>query len=366
MRLRLHTAICVSLFVTYLQREPSQIKAGIMNYDFGDFLDVESSDETKSDFDIGPGLCVPQDSLDDVFPYFKDDWIQPKPAPNTVILERDDDVECKGLPRVNVRQETLVQESNEYGDVECKGSPKFSVKQEAQVQESNEYGDVECKGSPKFSVQQETLVQESNEYGDVECKGSPKFRVQQETLVQESNEYGDVECNGSPIFSVEQETLTQESTVPKESPKPKAEAKNFDLNALPESSAQQDSERNTGCISTDVKRKTRSNNNQKKNPVFKLTLEDENRRLLQLHEEKNKKLLERVCSHCGVRRTPQWREGPQGPKSLCNACGIKFKHGRLVEAYRPAASPSFDINKHSNFHRRIMQMKSSDEESTSP
>ncbi|XP_012857567.1 PREDICTED: GATA transcription factor 5-like [Erythranthe guttata] len=308
-----------------------------MNYDFSDIFDLKV-DETELDSDIGPGLSVPQDSLDDVFPYFTDDWIQPIPAPNTVILERDDDVECKGSPKFSVQRETLVQESNEYGDVECKGSPKFSVQQESAV--------------PKESLKP---------------KAEAKNFDLNIALIPESNEYGDVECKGSPICSVEQETLVdQESAVPKESPKPKAEDKNFDLNAIPESSAQQDSERNTGCISTDVKRKTRSNNNQKKNPVPKLTLEEENRRLLQLHEEKNKKLLEKVCSHCGVRNTPQWREGPQGPKSLCNACGIKFKKGRLVEAYRPAASPSFDVNKHSNFHRTIMHMKSPDEESTSP
>ncbi|KAL8045008.1 hypothetical protein ABFX02_08G083900 [Erythranthe guttata] len=338
-----------------------------MNYDFSDIFDLKV-DETELDSDIGPGLSVPQDSLDDVFPYFTDDWIQPIPAPNTVIIERDDDVECKGSPKFSVQRETLVQESNEYGDVECKGSPKFSVQQETLVQESNEDGDVECMGSPKFSVQQEARTQESAVPKEsLKPKAEAKNFDLNIALIPESNEYGDVECKGSPICSVEQETLVdQESAVPKESPKPKAEDKNFDLNAIPESSAQQDSERNTGCISTDVKRKTRSNNNQKKNPVPKLTLEEENRRLLQLHEEKNKKLLEKVCSHCGVRNTPQWREGPQGPKSLCNACGIKFKKGRLVEAYRPAASPSFDVNKHSNFHRTIMHMKSPDEESTSP
>ncbi|XP_024360216.1 uncharacterized protein [Physcomitrium patens] len=33
----------------------------------------------------------------------------------------------------------------------------------------------------------------------------------------------------------------------------------------------------------------------------------------------------RVCAHCGTSKTPLWRNGPQGPKSLCNACGIRFK-----------------------------------------
>lgn len=29
------------------------------------------------------------------------------------------------------------------------------------------------------------------------------------------------------------------------------------------------------------------------------------------------------CAQCGTTRTPQWREGPLGPKTLCNACGVK-------------------------------------------
>ncbi|PON55660.1 GATA transcription factor [Parasponia andersonii] len=33
------------------------------------------------------------------------------------------------------------------------------------------------------------------------------------------------------------------------------------------------------------------------------------------------------CSNqdCGTNSTPMWRKGPLGPKSLCNACGIKYR-----------------------------------------
>ncbi|CAA6658573.1 unnamed protein product [Spirodela intermedia] len=47
----------------------------------------------------------------------------------------------------------------------------------------------------------------------------------------------------------------------------------------------------------------------------------------------------RRCSHCLSQRTPQWRAGPLGPKTLCNACGVRFKSGRLLPEYRPAKSP---------------------------
>ncbi|OIW17009.1 hypothetical protein TanjilG_00149 [Lupinus angustifolius] len=65
----------------------------------------------------------------------------------------------------------------------------------------------------------------------------------------------------------------------------------------------------------------------------------------------------RKCLHCGADKTPQWRTGPMGPKTLCNACGVRFKSGRLVPEYRPAASPTFVSTKHSNSHRKVMELR---------
>lgn len=36
------------------------------------------------------------------------------------------------------------------------------------------------------------------------------------------------------------------------------------------------------------------------------------------------------CVHCLSTETPLWRTGPDGPKSLCNACGVRFKKGKLI------------------------------------
>ncbi|CAL9767400.1 unnamed protein product [Musa acuminata subsp. burmannicoides] len=36
----------------------------------------------------------------------------------------------------------------------------------------------------------------------------------------------------------------------------------------------------------------------------------------------------RVCSICKTTKTPLWRGGPRGPKSLCNACGIRQRKAR--------------------------------------
>jgi len=29
-----------------------------------------------------------------------------------------------------------------------------------------------------------------------------------------------------------------------------------------------------------------------------------------------------ACMECGTTTTPQWRRGPDGPGTLCNACGV--------------------------------------------
>ena len=65
----------------------------------------------------------------------------------------------------------------------------------------------------------------------------------------------------------------------------------------------------------------------------------------------------RRCNHCGVQKTPQWRIGPLGAKTLCNACGVRFKSGRLLPEYRPACSPTFSIKLHSNHHRKVLEMR---------
>ncbi|WOK98991.1 hypothetical protein Cni_G07703 [Canna indica] len=65
----------------------------------------------------------------------------------------------------------------------------------------------------------------------------------------------------------------------------------------------------------------------------------------------------RRCTHCASDKTPQWRTGPLGPKTLCNACGVRYKSGRLVPEYRPAASPTFVPIQHSNSHRKVMELR---------
>ncbi|GAB4830036.1 hypothetical protein Ancab_019680 [Ancistrocladus abbreviatus] len=37
---------------------------------------------------------------------------------------------------------------------------------------------------------------------------------------------------------------------------------------------------------------------------------------------------EKSCTDCRTTTTPLWRGGPAGPKTLCNACGIKYHKKR--------------------------------------
>ncbi|KAI7818825.1 hypothetical protein BC939DRAFT_462100 [Gamsiella multidivaricata] len=37
------------------------------------------------------------------------------------------------------------------------------------------------------------------------------------------------------------------------------------------------------------------------------------------------------CGYCGCTTTPMWRRGPDGPSTLCNACGVKWKHGKILQ-----------------------------------
>ncbi|KAG6536650.1 GATA transcription factor 19-like [Zingiber officinale] len=53
-------------------------------------------------------------------------------------------------------------------------------------------------------------------------------------------------------------------------------------------------------------------------------------------------LLARRCANCNTTSTPLWRNGPRGPKSLCNACGIRYKKEER-RAAAAATAPSTSL-----------------------
>ncbi|KAF1893376.1 hypothetical protein Lal_00001845 [Lupinus albus] len=47
---------------------------------------------------------------------------------------------------------------------------------------------------------------------------------------------------------------------------------------------------------------------------------------------KSNSIISRVCADCNTSSTPLWRTGPNGPKTLCNACGIRQRKARKAMA----------------------------------
>uniref|UniRef100_M1ATZ4 AG-motif binding protein-2 n=3 Tax=Solanum tuberosum TaxID=4113 RepID=M1ATZ4_SOLTU len=92
-------------------------------------------------------------------------------------------------------------------------------------------------------------------------------------------------------------------------------------------------------------------------PSFKNVKQHEPLLSLPMNSAKSAASIGRRCQHCGADKTPQWRAGPLGPKTLCNACGVRYKSGRLLPEYRPANSPSFSAAAHSNSHRKVLEMR---------
>ncbi|MQL77921.1 hypothetical protein Taro_010349 [Colocasia esculenta] len=68
----------------------------------------------------------------------------------------------------------------------------------------------------------------------------------------------------------------------------------------------------------------------------------------------------RVCSDCNTTKTPLWRSGPSGPKSLCNACGIRRRKARGAMAAAAGLIPAVGPSK------LLRKEKMSDGDSTMP
>uniref|UniRef100_A0A0D9XXA1 GATA-type domain-containing protein n=1 Tax=Leersia perrieri TaxID=77586 RepID=A0A0D9XXA1_9ORYZ len=72
---------------------------------------------------------------------------------------------------------------------------------------------------------------------------------------------------------------------------------------------------------------------------------------------KKKEKKKKTCLHCGSSETPQWREGPMGRGTLCNACGVRHRQGRLLPEYRPKGSPTFIPAIHAANHRQVLKLR---------
>ena len=65
----------------------------------------------------------------------------------------------------------------------------------------------------------------------------------------------------------------------------------------------------------------------------------------------------KCCSYCGTKTTPNWRRGPEGTGTLCNACGVKWKNGKIL-TNDPPTNIKMNANKHgsiSNYGNNSLQ-----------
>uniref|UniRef100_A0A2P2IWV8 GATA-type domain-containing protein n=1 Tax=Rhizophora mucronata TaxID=61149 RepID=A0A2P2IWV8_RHIMU len=72
------------------------------------------------------------------------------------------------------------------------------------------------------------------------------------------------------------------------------------------------------------------------------------RALVQIVMDPKKK--DAVCRHCGIseKSTPMMRRGPEGPRTLCNACGLMWANkGTLRDLSKgaPQFGPSSSLNR---------------------
>ncbi|KAJ8102699.1 hypothetical protein POJ06DRAFT_54036 [Lipomyces tetrasporus] len=56
---------------------------------------------------------------------------------------------------------------------------------------------------------------------------------------------------------------------------------------------------------------------------------------------------EYVCTECGTLDSPEWRKGPQGPKTLCNACGLRWSKSLKKKTLGSSSSKSRHSHTHS-------------------
>lgn len=65
--------------------------------------------------------------------------------------------------------------------------------------------------------------------------------------------------------------------------------------------------------------------------------------------DKKKKLKvaeEYVCTDCGTLESPEWRKGPNGPKTLCNACGLRWAKKEKKSRANGGGGGGGDMNDH--------------------
>ncbi|GKU86929.1 hypothetical protein SLEP1_g1392 [Rubroshorea leprosula] len=72
-------------------------------------------------------------------------------------------------------------------------------------------------------------------------------------------------------------------------------------------------------------------------------------------QQRGVKEVNRSCVDCHTTRTPLWRGGPAGPKSLCNACGIKYR--KRKKALLGLGKERIEMSKRENGMEMLLRRK---------
>lgn len=73
--------------------------------------------------------------------------------------------------------------------------------------------------------------------------------------------------------------------------------------------------------------------------------------------------VKKFCADCKTTKTPLWRSGPNGPRSLCNACGIRHRKRKMaddkpnpeIKREKPSSSSSSNnpIGEYDDHHQQM-------------
>jgi len=57
-----------------------------------------------------------------------------------------------------------------------------------------------------------------------------------------------------------------------------------------------------------------------------------------IKKKSRKRQVGRICTHCSTAKTTEWRMGPEGRGTLCNACGLRYRKKLLLDGQKDSTS----------------------------
>ena len=80
-------------------------------------------------------------------------------------------------------------------------------------------------------------------------------------------------------------------------------------------------------------------------PLYSLSHPSSNSSLNQSSNNSSNTSGGKCCTYCGAKTTPTWRRGPEGTGTLCNACGVKWRNGKIL-TNDPPTNTKMNMGKH--------------------